>query len=64
MYVVSSGNAFDGISLQGPFVLRDKALAFAENGRNGCDAWNIVEVDQPVGHELRVEEDGTISNGQ
>jgi hypothetical protein len=47
MYVVSYGNAFDGLSLVGPFKTNDDACAYADG-----DEYNIVEVASPAGTEV------------
>ena len=44
MYAVAFGNAFDGISLTGPFHTADEASAFADGAEGD---WNVIHISPP-----------------
>ena len=46
MYVIATGNAFDGLELTGPFYDHEAAVQFAEDGRNSCDEWSVVKINE------------------
>ena len=45
MYVVATGNAFEGIILHGPFTEHEEACVWAETER--LPDWLVVEVQSP-----------------
>ena len=44
MWVVSLGNAFDGLTLVGPFKTFDDAIQFVDMLN---EPWNIIKVEKP-----------------
>ncbi len=53
MFIIATGNAFDGLTLYGPFDEMESAIEFAENER--LEVWDCVLVEQaespPSGQE-------------
>ena len=47
MFVIAFGNAWDGMTLTGPFDDHDVALAYAERHADDTGEWNIVELETP-----------------
>jgi hypothetical protein len=46
-YVVAVGNAFDGLTLYGPFNDEGEALRFAEDEISAAE-WNVVLLNEPA----------------
>ena len=47
MYVVALGDAFNGLTLEGPFWDSEQACEYAANNSGGYEEWHIVEVVSP-----------------
>ena len=47
VYVLSIGNAFDGLRLVGPFEWSQEAQDWAEEHAKG-EEWNVVHVEKPA----------------
>lgn len=45
MYVIAFGNAFDGLSLVGPFDSHAEAEEYANRCQTGNDGWTIVQIE-------------------
>ena len=46
-YVVAVGNAFEGVTLYGPFGAHSTAMKYAEHYVNH-DAWHIIPITKPT----------------
>jgi len=47
MWIVATGNPFDGIEIWGPFDTNDAAIEWATANGGDYEDWNVVEVTNP-----------------